>query len=105
MQSRFFLSRYGVSDIKGIVHPPEIIGATTWKGAYDLFYGTLGKQRDPKAFYNSLKNARDRFDAHIPGSGRIGWRQPDTNRSPEKLSPLYLRVLEDTAMQTEGEIY
>ena len=70
----YFLSRYGVSDIQGKVYPPDILGVATWNGAYDLFYNALGQGRDPIRFRHSLKNARDRFDAHIPGSGRTGWR-------------------------------
>ena len=51
----FFLSRYGVSDIDGHVHPPEILGATTWRGAYALFYNTLGQQRDPDLITKAFK--------------------------------------------------
>ena len=92
----YFLARYGTSDIDGSEgskkkrdRPPEILGTYVWKSACLLFYNALGEQRDPDAFYHSLKNIRDRFDAHIPGSSRRGWRRTDSNQSPGDLPVLY----------------
>jgi hypothetical protein len=101
----YFLSRYGISDIDGRVNPPEILGTSTWIGSYALFYDALGQGRDPEKFYHSLKNARDRFDAHIPGSGRIGWRDTDLNRTPARLPAIFDTVLKDAGNLTENEIY
>jgi hypothetical protein len=100
-----FLSRYGISDINGRVNPPEILGTSTWIGSYALFYDVLGQGRAPEKFYYSLKNARDRFDAHIPGSGCIGWRDTDPNRTPAKLPAIFDTVLKDAENLTENDIY
>ena len=51
------------------------------------------------------KNARDGFDAHIPGSGRIGWRETDLNRTPARLPAIFETVLKDAENLTENDIY
>ena len=101
----YFLSRYGTSDIDGNMNPPEILGTSTWIGSYALFYDALGQGRDRERFYHSLKNARDRFDAHIPGSGRIGWRGTGPNRTPARLPIIFDTVLKDAENRTENDIY
>jgi predicted HNH restriction endonuclease len=52
--------------------PPAWLRVKTWKEAYALFYDALGDGRTEKSFANSLKNARDAFDAHV-SSSRVGW--------------------------------
>ena len=108
----YFLARYGTSDIDGSEgtkkkrdRPPEILGTYVWKSACLLFYNALGEQRDPDAFYHSLKNIRDRFDAHIPGSSRRGWRRTYSNQSPGDLPALYRQVIQEAETQTESDIY
>ncbi len=44
--------------------PPEALGVSTWKVAYERFHPACGEGRDLARFRNSLKNARDSFDSH-----------------------------------------
>lgn len=72
----YYLSRCGVSgDGRGVM-PPTALGVNGWGEAYGLFFDALGDGRTPKSFGNSLKNARDTFDAAFP-NGREGWKGPD----------------------------
>lgn len=59
--------------------PPAVLGVRHWKEAYDLFYEAVGDGREVGSFRNSLKNARDAFDAFMPNSPRTGWRDSDGN--------------------------
>jgi len=69
----YALSRCGASPAPGKPSlPPSWLGVESWKQAYALFFDQLGDGRELIAFSNSLKNARDAFDAHLP-SGRVGW--------------------------------
>jgi hypothetical protein len=54
--------------------PPVELNTDIWADAYEQFFEALGAGRTLSQFQNSLKNARDVFDAHV-GSGRIGWRE------------------------------
>ena len=63
--------------------PPEALGVHKWNEAYDLFYKIVGDDRELGTYRNSLKNARDAFDAHFPANPRRGWR--DASGDPPAL--------------------
>lgn len=83
----YFLSRCGQRRAHDVGPPPQL-EVENWYEAYRRFYPTLAGGRSPQVFVNSLKNARDDYDAHLD-SGRVGWRDGLTpNRPPGRLSPL-----------------
>lgn len=59
--------------------PPPWLEVKTWNAAYDLFFDQLADGRTAKTFRFSLKNARDKFDPHLP-SKRRGWLTPNGER-------------------------
>ncbi len=61
--------------------PPPWLNVSGWNAAYDLFFEQLADGRTPETFRYSLKNARDKFDPHLP-SKRRGWLTPEGN-APE----------------------
>jgi hypothetical protein len=88
-----YLSRFGdVSVLSSSPAPPTNLKVRFWREAYDLFFDVAGDGRSPEAFRRSLKNARDIFDAHVEESGRTGWRQEDSSRSPRLMGALALEV-------------
>lgn len=70
--------------------PPAVLGVKKWKEAYELFFHTIGGDRELKSFCNSLKNARDAFDGHHANS-RQGWKA-DGGGKPAELSAAALEV-------------
>ncbi len=56
--------------------PPAFLNTPTWWQTYELFYPHFHDGREIGSFRNSLKNARDAFDAHLT-SLRTGWRMKD----------------------------
>ena len=101
----YFLSRYGSSTGVGQVNPPEILGAAGWNEAYDYFYDAINGGRDQQTFRRSLKNARDSYDSHSGESGRVGWRETDTARSPARLSKMAIQVVEDWETRTPDDFF
>jgi pimeloyl-ACP methyl ester carboxylesterase len=67
----------------------------------------MGNGRTIEQFRNSLKGVRDRFDAHVPESGRVGWRLdgggPDS--PPRPLSPVEESVLAEWAARSCDDIW
>lgn len=80
----YFLARCGEKEC-GSTKPPRVLGAESWDNAYACFYPSLGAGRTLVTFRNSLKNARDLFDGHLD-SGRVGWREPGSDRAPAPLT-------------------
>ncbi|GEM_PF-2204395 len=72
----YALSRLGEAGANGKDAPPSFLGASGWAEAYDLFYPLFSDGRTPQSFRNSLKNARDAFDAYGT-TQRTGWRKLD----------------------------
>jgi len=100
----YFLSRFGVGAEGRTVAPPLELSVTEWNRAYAMFYRALGGGRTLAGFANSLKNARDSFDAHV-SSGRVGWRRDDEAREPAELPDAARRVLESWRNRTEAEVW
>lgn len=72
---QFYVVAYGLSRLsENDGAPPSSLGVTRWNEAYDLFFASLADGRELVSFRNSLKNARDAFDAFMPNSPRRGWR-------------------------------
>jgi hypothetical protein len=72
----YFLSKFGDrSSGSGTAGPPNSLGTYTWKETYALFHPELSGGRSALSFRNSLKNARDIYDAKFTESGRRGWWQ------------------------------
>lgn len=72
--------------------PPAWLGVPTWREAYDIFYDALGDGRTSPTFRNSLKNARDAFDAHLPNA-RVGWVAKKVGGKPYRQDQMVSRVL------------
>jgi predicted HNH restriction endonuclease len=69
----YALSRCGAKSASGKpAAPPSWLKVRSWSEAYAAFYPVLHEGRTERAFSNSLKNARDSFDAHL-NNGRVGW--------------------------------
>jgi hypothetical protein len=101
----YFLARFGLTQEPGrFPEPPPVIGTGIWKEAYDFFYDAVSDGRTPTKFRRSLKNARDSFDSHLSESGRVGWRNTDTARTPARLSNKAIEVLNDFRNKNESEI-
>ncbi|MEY4246131.1 MAG: hypothetical protein RLZZ245_3716, partial [Verrucomicrobiota bacterium] len=58
--------------------PPAFLNTSNWRQTYELFYPHFHDGRELRTFQNSLKAARDAFDAHLK-SRRRGWRLKDGN--------------------------
>ncbi|ACU03155.1 HNH endonuclease [Pedobacter heparinus] len=69
-----FLSKFGDLNKANKSVPPQEVGGTLWKDAYQYFFNDLGEGRTTSSFEHSLKNARDAFDSHLKKSTRIGWK-------------------------------
>ncbi len=88
----YFLSRRTVRPASGgRTKPPSVLGCVKWADAYDRFYDACGQGRTRQQFRNTLKNARDLFDSHLP-SGRIGWLNKDG--SPGNLTSIASEIWE-----------
>lgn len=86
-----FLAKFGEQRTKRTSLPPRELRTNSWTIAYTEFFVCLGDGRPPSTFRNSLKNARDVFDAHVQ-SGRVGWREPGAERPPAELPSMHKRV-------------
>ncbi|HIC73049.1 MAG TPA: hypothetical protein EYO88_13280 [Alphaproteobacteria bacterium] len=97
----FFLSKFGATREGKSAGPPLCFGTRTLKETIELFYGALGKGREPRSFYLSMKNARDRFDGHTQTSGRVGWKSRD---AAQDLTNLAQEVWDDCSPLSELEM-
>jgi 5-methylcytosine-specific restriction protein A len=94
----YFLSKFGHRlSGSGTATPPSALGISTWNETYALFYPALGDGRSPSAFRNSLKNARDSYDATFTESGRQGWWQ-------SKLTEAAMSVITEWSARTEHQV-
>lgn len=69
----YFLSKFSEPLTPKRAAPPRELGVKHWKHAYQGFYERLGEGRTATQLHNSLKNARDSFDAHA-STLRRGWQ-------------------------------
>ncbi len=83
--------------------PPVWLAASSWKDAYAAFFDALGDGRTPEAFRNSLKHARDAFDAQI-ASGRIGWVDKKAGGKPFRKDAMVSETLATWAHRTDDEL-
>ncbi len=83
--------------------PPSWLGVDSWKAAYALFFDALGDGREPVSFANSLKNARDAFDAHVD-SGRVGWVDQSAGGQAYRQDNMVRRVLNEWRSRSDDEI-
>lgn len=104
VEAALFLARYGELTASGATAPPRELQVSTWKHAYAAFYAQLGEGRTLCSFGNSLKNARDVYDAHIP-TGRIGWRQAGAERSPIELPSTHQSVWNEWSKRERQELW
>lgn len=104
VMAAYFLARWGEVNNKGKTDPPSELKSKSWKHAYSCFYAHLGEGRSLRSFCNSLKNARDVYDAHIP-TGRIGWRESGADRVPAKLPALHVSVRDEWKGKRRGELW
>lgn len=81
--------------------PPAFLGTPTWWQTYELFYPHFHDGREIGSFRNSLKNARDAFDAHLT-SLRTGWRMKDG--SPPEPHGLFRATLDAWDGRTDEEL-
>ncbi len=103
----FFLSRFGRPLPERPPLPPAQLSTDEWGTAYAIFFGKLGAGRTLSTFRNSLKNARDCFDAHH-GSGRVGWRESGSatlDRRPLPLTGEARSVLDKWGTAASGQVW
>ena len=101
----YFLAKYGEKESPDSpTKPPPEVGTSRWNAAYATFYRALGDGRTLSSFQNSLKNARDVFDARVD-SGRIGWRQAGADRPPARLSNRNQRVFTEFENLKKSEVW
>lgn len=81
--------------------PPAFLNAPDWRQAYELFYPHFHDGREIRSFRNSLKNARDAFDAHLT-SRRTGWRMKDG--SPPEPQGLFKATLNAWKDRSDEEL-
>ena len=81
--------------------PPAFLNAPDWRQAYELFYPHFHDGREIRSFRNSLKNARDAFDAHLT-SRRTGWRMKDG--SPPEPQGLFAATLNAWKDRSDEEL-
>jgi len=99
----YALARCGAANPKGGASlPPVWLGVSGWGQAYDLFHEALADGRPGKSFANSLKNARDAFDAHVP-SGRVGWVD-HSNGVPYRQDTMVGRILAQWGSRSDEEL-
>lgn len=101
----YYLASCGWLDTNRISYPPKLLKVSDWGSAYDIFYMPLGGGRTASQFRNSLKNARDLFDAHIPWANRVGWRMAGHHTAPAPMTDLAQQVFSDCHGKSESELY
>lgn len=104
----YFLARCGVSHPGQPSGPPAQLGTDLWHEAYDLFYARLGGGRASDQFRNSMKNARDLYDAHLSVGGRVGWRSEASgapNRPAQPLPAKAAEVEQDWRERSDAELW
>ena len=86
--------------------PPEWLRTQTWAETYAMFFPKLGDGRTLKSFANSLKNARDAFDAHLPSS-RVGWvdRYGDAHREDVMVGRIMSRWHDRSSDEVQAAIF
>ncbi|MFT6794148.1 MAG: 5-methylcytosine-specific restriction protein A [Rubritalea sp.] len=104
VQVSFFLSKFGEPSESNSTHPPSEIAANSWKQAYASFYSILGEGRTISSFTNSLKNARDAYDSHLP-TGRAGWREAGEDRPPAALPSLHQKVWNECSIMERSALW
>jgi 5-methylcytosine-specific restriction protein A len=104
VEAAYFLARFGEQSAIGTTAPPRELEVSSWKHAYAAFYSMLGEGRTLRSFANSLKNARDVYDAHIP-TGRIGWRQSGTDRPPLDLPSTHKEVWDEWTSRERQDLW
>ncbi len=87
----------------GLSLPPAWLGVRGWKAAYDLFFPALGDGRSLRTFENSLKNARDSFDAYLDNN-RQGWVQSSRSSSPQGENRMVQTILAQWSDRSDAEI-
>ncbi len=70
LEVSWYLSKYGKKA------PPILLDVDSLKEAILLFYSKFGAGKTEVAFYNSMRNYRDRFDSWL-SDVRKGWRNAD----------------------------
>lgn len=101
MVTAYYLARCGVPTPGKADAPPAALGADSWTTAYEVFFDSMGDGRSLGQFRNSLKNARDTFDA-LFDNGRIGWKDAQ-GRQPE-LSGRFARIHEERRSRSNAEL-
>ena len=101
MVTAYYLARCGVPTPGRADAPPAALGADSWTTAYEVFFNSMGDGRSLRQFRNSLKNARDTFDA-LFDNGRIGWKDAQ-GRQPE-LSGRFARIHEEWRSRSDTEL-
>ncbi len=97
----YYLARFG----RPGQLPPASLQTDSWAEAYDLFFPALGDGREAAAFRNSLKNARDAFDAHV-GTERVGWRDAKkAERPPGTLGAEATRILDQYRESSHEDVW
>jgi hypothetical protein len=101
----YFLSRCGHrTHPERPSDPPSQLCVETWHEAYDVFFDALAAGRTAITFRHTLKNARDRFDAHLD-SGRIGWREASREQSPLPLGEVPSEILTRWSQRSDDELW
>ena len=92
----YFLARCGRRGDSETL-PPAQLDTDHWSRAYTAFFAALSGGRTLQTFANSLKNARDLFDARVD-SGRVGWRQGGESGENDhrRADSLYARLVSVT---------
>ena len=104
LEVAFYLSKFGVlTKVDKYPSPPARLNANKWNQAYRIFYENLNAGRTIIAFGNSLNNARDAFDSHLPNSIRIGWLSD--NKSPNPLGKEAQIIFGELINKSEKEIW
>lgn len=100
----YAMSRCGVVDERtGRTRPPPWLGEQLWARAYDQFLSAVGDGREPLEFRNTLKNARDAFDAHHE-NGRVGWIDHGDGGKPFRADAMVRSILASWGDRPEDEL-
>lgn len=101
MLAAYYLARCGVPTPGRADAPPPGLGVHSWTAAYEVFFDSMGGGRSLGQFRNSLKNARDTFDA-LFDNGRIGWKDAE-GRQPE-LSGRFARIRDEWRNRSDADL-